>query len=55
MNDSTVVTLIVSGILFGTPLALAAVGEILAERSGVLNLGIEGCDGARGAPRFSRP
>ena len=42
MNDSTVVTLIVSGILFGTPLALAAVGEILAERSGVLNLGIEG-------------
>ena len=42
MNDSTVVTLIVSGILFGTPLALAAIGEILAERSGVLNLGIEG-------------
>ena len=42
MNDSTLVTLIVSGILFGTPLALAAVGEILAERSGVLNLGLEG-------------
>jgi general nucleoside transport system permease protein len=42
VNDSTVVTLIVSGILFGTPLALAAIGEILAERSGVLNLGIEG-------------
>ena len=42
MNDSTVVTLIVSGILFGTPLALAAIGEIMAERSGVLNLGIEG-------------
>jgi ABC-type uncharacterized transport system permease subunit len=42
VNDSTLVTLIVSGILFGTPLALAAVGEILAERSGVLNLGLEG-------------
>jgi simple sugar transport system permease protein len=42
MNDSTLVTLIVSGILFGTPLALAATGEILAERSGVLNLGLEG-------------
>jgi ABC-type uncharacterized transport system permease subunit len=42
VNDSTLVTLVVSGILFGTPLAVAAVGEILAERSGVLNLGLEG-------------
>jgi simple sugar transport system permease protein len=42
VNDSTLVTLVVSGILFGTPLALAAIGEILAERSGVLNLGLEG-------------
>lgn len=42
MNDSTLVTLVVAGILFGTPLALAAVGEIMAERSGVLNLGLEG-------------
>jgi ABC-type uncharacterized transport system permease subunit len=42
VNRGVLVTLIVSGIGFGTPVALAAVGEILAERSGVLNLGVEG-------------
>jgi ABC-type uncharacterized transport system permease subunit len=42
VNRGVLVTLIVSGIAFGTPVALAAVGEILAERSGVLNLGVEG-------------
>ena len=31
-----------SAISFGVPLTLAALGEILAERSGVLNLGVEG-------------
>ncbi len=34
--------LIGAGLLIGTPLLLAAIGEIFAERSGVLNLGIEG-------------
>ena len=32
----------VSAIFYGTPLLLAALGEMLAERSGVLNLGVEG-------------
>jgi simple sugar transport system permease protein len=36
------VVLIASGIAYGTPLLYGALGELLAERSGVLNLGVEG-------------
>lgn len=42
MNTSTIIQLIVAGIAFGTPMLFAALGELLGERSGVLNLGIEG-------------
>ena len=42
VNASLAVTLITSAIMFGTPLLLAGLGELLAERSGVLNLGVEG-------------
>ncbi len=42
MNHGLVVAVLMSGILFGTPLLLAGLGELLAERSGVLNLGVEG-------------
>ncbi len=42
MNTDLVVSLIVSAIAYGTPLVLAGLGELLAERSGVLNLGVEG-------------
>ena len=42
MNQTLLVTLLVSGISFGTPLLLAGIGELLAELSGVLNLGLEG-------------
>lgn len=41
MNDSLVVELLVAGLLWGTPLVLAGLGELLAERSGVMNLGVE--------------
>ncbi|MDQ6876441.1 MAG: ABC transporter permease [Candidatus Dormibacteraeota bacterium] len=42
VNDSIAVVLAASAVFYGTPLVFAAVGELLAERSGVLNLGVEG-------------
>ncbi|HYL07883.1 MAG TPA: ABC transporter permease [Candidatus Udaeobacter sp.] len=42
MNSNAVISTIVSAIAFGTPLVLAGLGELLTERSGVLNLGVEG-------------
>ncbi len=41
MNDTLLVTLLAAGLLYGTPLVLAGLGELLAERSGVMNLGVE--------------
>jgi ABC-type uncharacterized transport system permease subunit len=42
MNDTVFVLSLVGAITAGTPLVLAAVGEILDERAGVMNLGVEG-------------
>jgi ABC-type uncharacterized transport system permease subunit len=42
VNNTLLVTLIASGVAYGTPLLFASLGELLAERSGVLNLGVEG-------------
>lgn len=42
MNDAVLVLVLAQGIAYGTPLLYGALGELLAERSGVLNLGIEG-------------
>ena len=42
MNDNLIVVLLASAIVYGTPLLYAALGETLTERSGVLNLGLEG-------------
>ena len=42
MNNALLVVVIAQGIAYGTPLLYAALGELLAERSGVLNLGVEG-------------
>jgi simple sugar transport system permease protein len=42
VNNSLIVVVLASGVAYGTPLLYAALGELLAERSGVLNLGVEG-------------
>jgi general nucleoside transport system permease protein len=42
INDSLMVVVLAQAVLYGTPLLYAALGELLAERSGVLNLGVEG-------------
>src|SRR5205823_12987122 len=41
-NNSIVVVVLASAVAYGTPLLFAALGELLAERAGVLNLGVEG-------------
>jgi simple sugar transport system permease protein len=41
-NNALLIVVIASGITYGTPLLFASLGELLAERSGVLNLGVEG-------------
>jgi general nucleoside transport system permease protein len=42
VNDGLLVVVLAQAVLYGTPLLYAALGELLAERSGVLNLGVEG-------------
>jgi ABC-type uncharacterized transport system permease subunit len=42
VNDSFLVVVLASAVVYGTPLLYAALGELIAERSGVLNLGVEG-------------
>jgi ABC-type uncharacterized transport system permease subunit len=42
INDNILIVIAASAISYGTPLLFAALGELLAERSGVLNLGVEG-------------
>jgi simple sugar transport system permease protein len=42
VNNGIVVEVLAQAVLYGTPILFAALGELLAERSGVLNLGVEG-------------
>ncbi len=42
INANIGISIVVSAILYGTPLLFAGLGELFAERSGILNLGVEG-------------
>ena len=42
MNDSTLILTLVAAIGLGTGLVFATVGEIITERAGNLNLGVQG-------------
>lgn len=42
MNDTTFVLTLAASVAAAVPIALAALGELLSERAGVLNLGVEG-------------
>jgi general nucleoside transport system permease protein len=42
VNSSTLVLILAAGVQFGTGLLFPALGELLAERTGVLNLGVQG-------------
>jgi ABC-type uncharacterized transport system permease subunit len=42
INHSLMVLVLAQALTYGTPILFAALGELLAERSGVLNLGVEG-------------
>lgn len=52
MNAATLMGLLISVIEFGTLLYLAALGETIAERAGVLNLGVEGMMAMGGMTAF---
>ncbi|MGE5380949.1 MAG: ABC transporter permease [Methylocystaceae bacterium] len=42
MNGLDLIALLAAAVTAGTPILFAALGELLAERSGILNLGVEG-------------
>lgn len=42
MSLAYIIDILAAGVVAGTPLLYAALGEIIAERSGVMNLGVEG-------------
>ncbi len=42
MNSTIVISILMTVVIAATPILIAAIGELVVERSGVLNLGVEG-------------
>ena len=42
MNADLLIALLAAAVVSGTPILYATLGEIITEKSGVLNLGVEG-------------
>jgi ABC-type uncharacterized transport system permease subunit len=42
MEQSIIMAVLVTGLVSGTPLLFAALGELISEKAGVMNLGVEG-------------
>ena len=42
MNSAQIISLLAAAVTAGTAVLFAALGEIVAEKSGILNLGVEG-------------
>jgi Uncharacterized ABC-type transport system, permease component len=42
MNLDYLIAILAAGVVAGTPILYASLGEVIAERSGILNLGVEG-------------
>ena len=42
MSRETLEAVLTSGVVMAVPLLLAALGELFAERAGVINVGVEG-------------
>lgn len=42
MNLNYVIAILAAGVVAGTPILYASLGEVIAERAGILNLGVEG-------------
>lgn len=43
MNETLLISILAASITAGTPILFAALGELISERAGVTNLGVDGC------------
>ena len=42
MNESLIVSILAASVVAGTPLLFASLGELITERAGITNLGVDG-------------
>ena len=42
MNENLIVSILAASVVAGTPLLFASLGELITERAGITNLGVDG-------------